>query len=50
MEELLKHPILTLSLTTNFNLQQWHHLAREPPPAYQKQMRAISELLDRHLP
>lgn len=50
MEELLKHPILTLTLPTNFDPQLWSRLTREPAPVYQAKMRAITELLDRHLP
>lgn len=50
MEELLKHPIITLTLSPHFNLAEWTLLTREPSPAYQASMQALSRLLELRMP
>lgn len=47
-EQLLSHPILTLTLNSRFHPQQWNQLTQQPPTHYQRDMRTIYAYLTEH--
>jgi hypothetical protein len=50
MEELLQHPIITLSLGSSFNPFHWQQITTSPPAVYQTQMETIYRFLGQSLP